>query len=140
MKRKICITNLLLLLICFFLDMTGLSIQGNVLVSRALKEDGLFFGIYAILFISFILKSKIAHYFLTVWLFLWFVTQFFSHWYYTLTNSSAQKIAYFYDTIKLIDSSSIYIPDLYQIILHLFILSSFICMIVLSRGLNKSST
>ncbi|MGS0973313.1 MAG: hypothetical protein ACVCEJ_08835 [Candidatus Izemoplasmataceae bacterium] len=107
---------------------------------KTVIEDGLFFGIYAILFISFILKSKIAHYFLTVWLFLWFVTQFFSHWYYTLTNSSAQKIAYFYDTIKLIDSSSIYIPDLYQIILHLFILSSFICMIVLSRGLNKSST
>lgn len=140
MKRKICITNLLLLLIWFFLDMTGLSIQGNVLVSRALKEDGLFFGIYAILFISFLLRSKIAHYFLTGWLFLWFVTQFFSHWYYTLTNSSTQKIAYFSDTIKLIDSSSIYIPDLYHIILHLFILSSFICMIVLSRGLNKSST
>lgn len=139
MKQKFCIVSLLLLLFWFFLDMIGVSIDGNVLVSRAFKEDGLFFAIYAILLFAFLVRSKIGYYLLTVWLFLWFITQFFSHWYYTIFGPSDHKMSYFSDTIKLIDSSNIYIPDLYHIILHLLILASFISMIVLCGGLNKSS-
>jgi len=63
------------------------------------------------------------------WLFMWLLTQFFSHWYYTIFGPSEGKINYFADTIKLIPSSNTYIPDLYHIILHVLILVSLMCVL-----------
>lgn len=59
----------------------------------------------------------------------WFVVQFFCHWYYTIFGASEKKLKgyneCFKDTIRLIPASeSKLIPDLYHILLHLFILAN----------------
>lgn len=137
MKKKICLVSNLCLLIWFFLDMVGISINGYVLVTRAYREDGVFFLIFLVLFIWYALKDKIGKYFLTSWLFMWFLTQFLSHWYFTIFGPSQGKMNFFAETIKLIPSSSIYIPDLYHIILHILILISLISMIKFCISSNK---
>lgn len=129
MTKKICFISNLCLLIWFSLDIAGVSIDGHILVDRSYKEDGMFFIIFLVLFIWFIFKDKIGKYLLTGWLFMWFLTQFFSHWYFTIFGPSQEKIDYFADTIKLISPSNIYIPDLYHIIQHILILVSLINMI-----------
>lgn len=137
MKRKICIVSNLFLLLWFFLDMVGMKIGGEILVTRSYKEDGIFFIIFFIVFILFLFKEKRGKYFLTGWLLMWFVTQFFFHWYYTIFGPHQGKIDYFADTIKLIYSNSIYIPDLYHIVLHILILISLISMIIYCDIFNK---
>lgn len=124
-SRKMCIISNSGLLIWFFLDMIGISISEQILVSRSFTEDGIFFIIFAVLLIWFMIKDKLAKYLLCGWLFLWFVTQFFSHWYFTILGTGEEKIEVFADTIKLISSSDIYIADLYHIVLHLLILIAF---------------
>ena len=57
----------------------------------------------------------------------WFTVQFFCHWYYTIFGASEKKLKGYNDcfrnTIHLISASDTkLIPDLYHIILHLFIL------------------
>lgn len=81
------------------------------------------------LFLLFIFYEKVGKYLLMGWLFMWLLTQFFSHWYYTIFGPSEGKINYFADTIKLIPSSNTYIPDLYHIILHVLILVSLMCVL-----------
>ncbi len=76
MNKKTCIFVNLILLLWFFLDMTGMRINNHILVTRSYKEDGIFFLIFLLVFILFILKDRIGKYFLTTWLFLWFMTQF----------------------------------------------------------------
>lgn len=138
MKKKLCIIPLLTLLFWFFLDMTGLTLDGNILVNSAYKEDGIFFIIYLILLSFYLLKTKIGYILLNVWLFLWLTTQFISHWYYTIIGST-EKISYFSDTIKLINSTEIYIPDLYHIILHILILISLVCLLTKYKNIKKSN-
>lgn len=122
MKRNVVIAVNLVLLVWFFLDMTGLDVGGRLLVSRAYREDGVFFLIYLVLFGLFLFKGRMGGYLLLGWLTMWFLTQFASHWVYTIFGPSAEKMAYFSETIKLIPSTDIYIPDLYHIVLHVLIL------------------
>lgn len=129
MNKKICFVSNLCLLMWFFLDMIGANINSNILVSRSYKEDGVFFLIFFVLFLWYVFKEGLGKYLLTGWLIMWFITQFLSHWYFTIFGPSQGKINYFSDTIKLVHSSYIYIPDLYHIILHLLILVSLINMI-----------
>lgn len=133
MNKKICVISNLCLLLWFFFDMIGVSIKGNVLVTRAFRTDGIFFLIFLILLIWYLYKEKTAKYFLSGWLFMWFIIQFLSHWYFTIFGPSEGKMNYFADTIKLIPSTNIYIPDLYHIILHILILLSLITMIIYHR-------
>ena len=60
---------------------------------------------------------------------MWFIAQLLSHWYFTIFGPSVGKINYFANTIKLINSADIYIPDLYHIILHILIFIALINMI-----------
>ena len=137
MKKKICNILLFVLLFWFFLDMVGLNIGGKVLVSRAYMDDGIFFIIYFLILLLYFYKNKIGYFFLISWLFLWFVTQFFSHWYYTIIGST-EKMSYFSETIKLFQSAEIYIADIYHIILHILILFSFVCLICKYPKMIKS--
>ncbi len=140
MNKKICFISNLCLLLWFFLDMVGVSINGHILVTRSFRDDGIFFIAFLILFIWYIFKDKIAKYFLAGWLFMWLLVQFLSHWYFTIFGPSEAKINYFADTIKLIPSYSRYIPDLYHIILHILILVSLTNMIIYSIASRKSKT
>ncbi len=137
---KICVITNLSLLLWFFLDMTGMSINEHILVTRSYKEDGIFFLIFLSLFILFILKDKIGKYFLASWLFLWFTAQLLSHWYFTIFGPSVGKMNYFANTIKLIQSSNMYIPDLYHIVLHVLILTSLVSMITYCTNPRKSKS
>lgn len=130
MNKKRCIILNLFLLLYFFLDMVGVSFHKFTLVDGAYADDGVFFLIFLALVVIFIFKDKLGKYLLTGWLFMWFMTQFSSHWYFTIFGPSEGKIAYFANTIKLISSSNIYIPDLYHILLHILILVSLINMII----------
>lgn len=128
--KKIAIILNVLLLIWFFLDMTGFSFYKLMLVSTSWKEDGIFFTIYAGVFIWFLIREKSGKFGLLGWLFLWFATQFYSHWYFTIAGPGEGKIRYFSNTIKLIPSDTVYIPDLYHIVLHTLILFAFCSTIV----------
>lgn len=64
----------------------------------------------------------------------WFIVQFFCHWYYTIFGASEKKLKgyneCFKDTIRLIPASdSKLIPDLYHILLHLFLLANILLTI-----------
>ncbi|WP_105616452.1 hypothetical protein [Vallitalea okinawensis] len=137
MSKKVCFVSNLCLLLWFFLDIVGMNIGGYILVTRSYSDDGIFFLIFLILFIGFLLKERIGKYLLTGWLFMWFSTQFLSHWYFTIFGPSEGKINYFADTIKLVSSSNIYIPDLYHIILHILILVSLINIIIYCFSTRK---
>ena len=128
MKKKYVIITCLVLLIWFFLDMIGVKFGDKYLVSQSFSEDGVFFIIYTILVLLFIFKEKIGKYVLNICLFLWFITQFFSHWYFTIIGQGLNKIEYFKSSIKLIKSTTGYIPDVYHIILHILIITSFISL------------
>ena len=139
MNRKICIVSNLFLLLWFFLDMIGMKIDGQILVTRSYREDGIFFLAFLVLFIWFFFKEKRGKYFLTVLLLMWFIAQFLSHWYYTIFGPYQGKINYFADTIKLIPSNSIYIPDLYHIVLHILIFISLINMMLYCNIFKKQN-
>lgn len=129
-----------ILLFCwFFLDMIGLYLGDKYLVTTAYKDDGIFMLIYILALLLFIFKEKIGKYFLCVWLALWGFTQFISHWYYTISGGGEAKISVFKDAIKLFQSDTIYIPDLYHIILHGLILLAFVltCLYLLSTQNSK---
>lgn len=102
--------------------MTGLYLGDKYLVTTAYKDDGIFMFIYILTFLLFILKEKISKYFLCICLVLWGGTPFISHWYYTILGGEEAKISVLKDAIKLFQSDTIYIPDLYHIILHGLIL------------------
>lgn len=125
--KKECITADLILLGWFFLDMTGMYIGDNCLVERSFDEDGIFFIIYLAAVILFIVQERIGKWVAFIWLFMWSVTQFFSHEWYTIFNSGFMgslegKIEYFSDTIHWLEIEGKYIPDVYHLILHIFIL------------------
>lgn len=126
MKKMSVIIVCTLLLIWFFLDMIGLYFDNTYLVTQSYKDDGIFFIIYIITFLLFIFKEKIGKFFLNAWLIMWFITQFLSHWYFTITGSGLGKIEYFKGSIKLFESQTRYFPDVYHIVLHILILISII--------------
>lgn len=125
---------LVVLLIWFFLDMTGLYLGNGCLVSRAYKEDGLFFIIYLAAIVLFLVKEKIGKWTLLAWLLLWFTAQFLNHEWYTIFNSgfmgTAQgKIRYFSDTIKWLTIEGRYVPDIYHSVLHILLIAAIISTI-----------
>ena len=66
---------------------------------------------------------------------LWFVIQFFCHWYFTIFGASERKLKgyneCFKDTVRLVPmSENRLIPDLYHIVLHILILSNGILCLV----------
>lgn len=134
MSKKICIRANLILLIWFFFDMTGLRIGNFILTEMAWREDGIFFIIYIVCFLLFLFKEKIGKYILSIWLFLWGITQFFSHWYYTIFGASQLKLSMYNniysETYHIVSrSETTIVPDLYHIILHILIVISFLCTI-----------
>ncbi|HBT96087.1 MAG TPA: hypothetical protein DEB24_08495 [Coriobacteriia bacterium] len=140
MNKKLCIVVNGILLLWFFLDMTGFSFGDQMLVSQAWKDDGLFFLIYAAAFTWFITKESVGKYVLLIWLFSWLAAQFYFHWFFTIAGPWEGNIQYFSDTIKLFESSTVYIVDLYHIVLHLLILLALICTLAycLKRSKNTS--
>lgn len=126
MKKRSVIIVCVILLIWFLLDMTGLYFGNEYLVSQSYKDDGIFFIIYFVVFILFVFKEKVGKYLLDAWLFMWFITQFLFHWYFTITGGGLSKLEFFKGSIKIINSSSRYFPDLYHIVLHIFILTALV--------------
>ncbi|MDF2541577.1 MAG: hypothetical protein K0S47_1295 [Herbinix sp.] len=135
MNKKTCIIINAFLLVWFFLDMTGLRIGRILLVENALKDDGIFFLIYLACFVVYIIKEKFGQFILAIWLSLWFYGQFMSHWYYTIFGVSGDKLSrynnYFLDTYHIIPASDqILVPDLYHILLHIFIVAALVSIII----------
>lgn len=124
--KKVVIIFCSILLAWFLLDMTGLYFGNTYLVSRSFKDDWIFMAIYVAVFVIFIIKDKMGKYFLGGWLLMWLLTQFYFHWLNTITGKGLDKIEYFKDSIKLIDSQTRYIPDLYHINLPILILLALI--------------
>lgn len=134
MKKNIPIIANIVLLCWFFLDMVGVYFGDKYLVTRSYKEDGIFMIIPLLAFILFLFKEKIGKYVLTVWLTLWFVAEFLMHEWYTIfgggfLGSTEGKIRFFKDAIKFVESETRYIPDVYHIILHIFIIIALITTI-----------
>lgn len=125
--KKICIVFQLLLLIWFFLDMTGAYIGDTCLATQAYQEDGIFFLIYFVTVILFIAKTKIGKWLVVIWTSLWFLVQFLSHEWYTIFDrgiigTAEGKIAYFSEAMKWLVIEGKYIPDVYHTVLHMLIL------------------
>lgn len=142
MSKKVCIVANLCLVVWFFFDIIGFQIGNFILVERAWREDGIFFIIYILLFLFFLLKDKYGKYPLIIWLSIWFIVQFMSHWYYTIFGVAEQRLAgynrFFANTYHIIPSSDkILIPDLYHIVLHIFILFAFISTIAYCMKCRK---
>lgn len=117
--------------------MIGVTFANRLLVIQSWKEDGIFFVIFIVSFLCFILKEKMGKYILSVWLFIWFATQFYFHWFFTIFGPWEGKIKYFNNTIKLIPSTIVYIPDLYHIVLHLLILFALVSTIIYCTATKK---
>jgi len=136
MSKRLCIAANGTLLVWFFLDMFGFRVGSFVLVESAWKDiDGIWFLIFAGLFVLFCIKDKYGKYPLSVFLLLWFVIQFQSHWFYTIFGASEEKISgyneFFADTYRIIPASaSRVIPDFYHILLHAFILVTLLVMVL----------
>ena len=121
------IVPLVLLLIWFFLDMTGLYWGNHCLVAKSYKEDFLFFIIYLVAFILFLVKETIGKWIMLIWLSMWFITQFLNHEWYTIFHggfmgTAEGKMEYFSNTIKWLHIEGRYVPDLYHTVLHLLLL------------------
>ncbi len=127
MKKKYSIISNFVLLLWYFLAMTGVYFKDFYLVKRSYEDDWIFMIIPIIILIIFIIKEKLGKFILLSWLSLWFIIQFLSHEWYTIFGSGFMgtkegKIEYFKDTIKFVNSETIYIPDVYHIILHILII------------------
>ena len=135
MKKKYCIISNIVLLLWYFLAMTGVYFGNKYLVTSSYKDDWFFMVIALIAFIIFIFKEKVGKYILLSWLSMWAITQFLSHEWYTIFGSGVMgsnegKIEYFKDAIKFINSDTVYIPDIYHIILHIMIIVALITTII----------
>lgn len=138
-SKRVAIALNMLLLIWFFLDMVGVSLGGKMLVSRAWKEDGVFFLVFLATFIWFLFKDKSGKYILTGFLTIWLILQLYFHWFFTIFGPWQGKIRFFSGTIKLFVSDVIYIPDLYHIVLHILILCALVSVIrfIKKAGVHK---
>lgn len=68
MRKRYCIVAQIVLLLWFFLDMTGLYFGNKCLVTRSYKEDGICFLIYLITIILFLAKENIGKYVVIGWI------------------------------------------------------------------------
>jgi hypothetical protein len=139
MRKRSCIIANIVLLGWFFLDMVGLYFGELYLVTRSWKDDGIFFLIFLISLLLFIFKERVGKYILAIWLGIWLVTQLLSHELFTIIGGGEGKIRYFEGSIKLINSNTLYIPDLYHIILHVLILIALITTLLYSITLEKKT-
>ena len=91
--------------------------------------------LYSIGLISYRFFQPTGKWILFTILVLWFMIQFFCHWYYTIFGASERKLkgynACFKGTLRLIPmSEKRVIPDLYHIILHILILlNGILCLL-----------
>lgn len=143
MKKSIVLIAQALLLVWFFLDMTGLYLGDKCLVTTSYKDDGIFFIIYLASVVLFIMKDKVGKWVSVGWLSMWFITQFISHEWYTIFNSgfmgtSQGKINYFSGTIQWLKIEGRYIPDLYHTVLHILILFALISTIIYAVKTKRS--
>ena len=144
MKKIVCIVTQIILLLWFFLDMTGVYFEESYLVTRSYKEDGIFFVIYLVTVVLFLIKDKIGKWAVSVWCSLWFAVQFFSHELVTITgNGYENKSHYFEGAVKWLEIDGVYIPDVYHTVLHILILTVLVTTIVFmissKKALPKSS-
>lgn len=135
MKKIHCIIFQMLLLIWFFLDMTGVYFGEKCLVTRSYKDDGIFFIIYLIAVLLFIIKEKIGKWFVVIWTAIWFIIQFICHEWYTIFNGGFMgtlegKMKCFSGTMQWLKIEGKYIPDIYHTVLHIFILLVLISTII----------
>ncbi|MBO7729525.1 MAG: hypothetical protein J6S31_01570, partial [Lachnospiraceae bacterium] len=91
--------------------------------------------LYSAALISYYLIRPVGKWILLGVLILWFVVQFFCHWFYTIFGASEKKLKgyndCFKDTVRLFPKNEKRIvPDLYHIVLHLLILLNilFLCL------------
>lgn len=142
MKKIYCIIAQIILLLWFFLDMTGLYLGDKCLVTRSYKDDAMFFLVYLIALILFITKEKIGKWFVIGWMTMWFVTQFLCHEWYTFFDSGFMgtlegKIECFSGTIQWLQIEGRYIPDVYHTILHILILCALTVTIIYAVKIKK---
>lgn len=130
MNKKYVLISCLILLLWFFLDMIGVNLGDKYLVTQSFSDDGIFFLIYLVALLLFIFKERIGKYILNIWLLMWFITQFISHWLYIIPGQGlgTNKIEYFKASIKLFESTERYFPDIYHIVLHLLIIIALVTL------------
>lgn len=143
MKKNHCIIIHMILLIWFFLDMTGVYFGNKCLVARSYKDDGIFFVIYVVTVILFIVKEKIGKWLVIGWTTMWFATQFVCHEWYTIFNGGfmgtlEDKFKYFSGTIQWLKIDGRYIPDVYHTILHILILFALVSTIIYAAEDKKT--
>lgn len=83
--------------------------------------------LYSLALAAFWIYRPVGKWVLLAVLVLWFVVQFFCHWYYTIFGAGEKKLRGYNDcfrgTLRLFpESDERLIPDLYHIVLHLLIL------------------
>ena len=88
------------------------------------------------------LRKIIGKWAVAVFTALWFITQFLSHEWYTIFGSGVmgkteEKIKYFSNALKWLETDGRYIPDVYHTILHVLILIVLITSIMYIRSLRK---
>lgn len=142
MKRSQVLFLQIVLLIWFFLDMTGFHFGDNCLVTSSYKDDGVFFLIYLATVILFVTKESFGKWLSISWLSMWFVIQFICHEWYTIFNdgfmgSLQNKITYFSGTMQWIRIDGKYIPDVYHTLLHILILSALISTFIYAIKTRK---
>ena len=124
MKKKMFLISQILLLIWFFLDMTGVYFKDSYLVTRSYIDDGLFFVIYLATVVLFLIKEKIGKWVVLGWSVIWFIAQFMSHELVTITgNGYENKTHYFEGALKWLELDGVYVPDVYHTVLHILILA-----------------
>lgn len=143
-KKRFAIIANNVLLIWYFLSMFGLKLGNKYLVEGAFKDEWIFLVIPVITFLTYIFTRKIGRYIHLGWLVMWFITQFFSHEWYTLFGSgfmgnTEDKISYFEDCIQVAEAAGRYVPDLYHIILHVLIVIAIISIAIIPNPVSKRS-
>lgn len=133
MLKKILNIFLILLFLWFVLDIIGIS--GFVDTLGIFSLDGLWLFLLTIFLILYKFKESIGKWILSIFLVLWFVLQYNSHWRYFLFGAGATEKGIknynmvFGNTHHIIPMSDMrIIPDTYHIILVILIM---ICSILL---------
>lgn len=110
--------------------------MGNkYLVEGAIKDEWVFMIIPTITLLLYAFTKNIGKYIHLAWISMWFITQFFSHEWYTMFGSGFMgdvdgKISYFKDCIQVVNIQGRYVPDLYHLILHLMLIVSIVSVIM----------
>lgn len=144
MKKSYCLIPQVLLLVWFFLDMTGVYFSDSYLVTRSYKDDGIYFLIYLVTVMLFILKERVGKWAVAVWTSIWFAIQFLCHEWYTIFGKGIMgtldgKIRYFSGAVKWLEIEGRYIPDVYHTILHILILTVVITSVIYIGRTNKQA-